>query len=108
MLNINVDMNVNVTNPTYPVYFDNNTCVACGAENTLTFVNIFGKPCREEIHPYDFIKCTKCGAKYSIEWKPNKETGKMKPIPSDTSLVRTFMNVVKSKKIKEAGMEAEL
>ena len=106
MLNINVNLDVNVSKPTYPVYFDKNICVACGAENTLTFVNIFGKECREEIHPYDHIKCTKCGAKYSIEWMNNKETGKMKPIPSDPSLVKNFMNLVTSKKIKDNGMES--
>ena len=103
MLNINVNFNVE-KDPTYPVYFTNNTCVNCGAEGSLVMIDIFGRETKQEIHPFDHILCKKCNAKYSIEWMKNPETGKMKAIPSDPSLVKDFFNIIKSKKIKEEGI----
>lgn len=106
MLNINVEFNIS-NGPTYPVYFTNNTCVACGAEGSLVTIDIFGRESYQEIHPFDHIKCKKCGAKYSIEWKRD-ESGKMKPVASDQSLVRDFFNVIKTPKLKKEGANNEI
>ena len=103
MLNIDVNFNINKNEPTYPVYFTNNTCVNCGAEGQLVMVDIFGREVKQEIHPFDHILCKKCNAKYSISWVENPNTGKMKAIAADKSLVKDFINAIQTNKFKENG-----
>lgn len=104
MLDINVDININ-KGPTYPVYFTKNICVNCGAENSLVMVDIFGRECNQEIHPFDYIKCKKCNQKFSIEWIKNQETGKMRAVAGDKSVVQDFFNAVKTAKLKREGAD---
>ena len=110
MLNINITkleedttgFNIDVQNIRYPFYFERkNICVSCGAEGTLKFINIFGKEAKHEIHPFESLKCSRCGALYSIKWDKDEEDGKLYPSGVDKSIVRDFLNNFKKKKDME-------
>lgn len=105
MLNIGInDININISKTQYPVYFEKkNICVHCGAENSLIFVDKFGKETNQEIHPFDHIKCRKCGSIYSILWQRDKNNGKMFPIPVDPNLKLEFINILNKNNIKSDG-----
>lgn len=97
-------VNVDITNVEYPIYFERqNKCVACGAEEQLTFVNVFGRETDKDIHAFDHIKCKSCGAIYSIKWDRDKESGKLYPSAIDPSIKREFINLVSKKTINEKG-----
>lgn len=90
------NLKVKIEETEYPIYFKNaNRCIHCGAANTLEIVDIFGRPVKhQEIHPYDFIRCTKCGRRYSIKWTRDEETGEMKPTAVDPSVAQQFNNFI--------------
>lgn len=97
-------VNVDITNVEYPIYFERkNECVCCGAEDQLTFVNIFGRETDKEVHPFDHIKCKQCGAIYSIKWDRDGESGKLYPSAIDPSIKNEFVNLVGNKVIKQKG-----
>ncbi len=100
-LELNVDIDVREIH--YPIYFERkNICVSCGAEGTLKFINIFGKESPHEIHPFESLRCSRCGAAYSIKWSKG-EDGKLYPSAVDRNITRDFINNFKKKdkKIKE-------
>lgn len=75
----------------YPILFDKvNICVQCGAEGSLVFVDKYGNKTKQEIHPYDHIVCTKCGAKFEILWKKDGE--RMYPVAADPIYRDDFLN----------------
>jgi ribosomal protein L37E len=87
----------------YPIYFERkNICVSCGTEGDLIFVNIFGKETSHDIYPFEYIKCKRCGAMYSIKWSKG-EDNKLYPSAVDKKITRDFLNNFKKKdkKIKE-------
>ena len=85
----------------YPIYFERkNICVSCGTEGELIFVNIFGKETSHDVHPFEYIKCKRCGALYSIKWDKSKEDNKLYPSAVDKSVLRDFLNNFKSEKEK--------
>lgn len=95
MLNFKLNVGLNVQETMYPIYFDRkNICVHCGAEKSLVFVDIFGRETRQEIHPFDHIKCKACGRNYSILWQRDDEKKMMYPVASDPSIKREFINLV--------------
>ena len=86
----------------YPVYFKRkNICVSCGAEGDLVFVNIFGKETSHDVHPFESLKCKRCGALYSIKWDKSDEDNKLYPSAVDKSIVKDFLNNFKNKEDKE-------
>ena len=92
----------------YPFYFERkNMCVSCGAEGDLHFVNIFGKDASHEVHPFEYLKCKRCGAVYSIRWDKNQEDQKLYPSAVDKRIIDDFLNCFKksSDKVKEFGDE---
>ena len=96
MLGINV--NVEIRGIHYPIYFDRvNECVHCGAKGSLNMVDIFNREAREEIHPFDHIKCKVCGRDYSIKWTKDPETGKLYPCAVDPNIVRHFANYIEKR-----------
>ena len=96
MINLDVNVDIQLRNVHYPIYFKRkNICVACGAEKVLKFINIFGKETGSEIHPFDHIKCGKCGALYSIDWDKESD-GKLYPSAIDPSIKRDFTNAFKT------------
>ena len=103
MIKPTVELNVDFKEVHYPIYFERkNICVSCGAEGSLKFINIFGKEASHEIHPFESLKCSRCGAVYSIKWiKGNDE--KLYPSAVDKNIVRDFLNNFRDKdnKIKE-------
>lgn len=102
---LGIDMNIMFRNIQFPIYFDyqkNNQCVHCGAQNTLTMVDKFGKPTREEIYPFDHIKCQNCGQKYTIKWVD--EGGLKYPYAADPSIARQFTNYFTKKINKFLGI----
>ena len=104
MLNIGVNVNIDITQKQYPIYFDKkNICVHCGAEGRLTFVDKFGNETKKEIHPFDHIKCKACGRRYSIYWQVDPSNGRMYPCAVDPSFKQEFVNLVNGMKIKTIG-----
>jgi hypothetical protein len=58
---IDFNFNVGIKEIHYPFYFEKrNICLDCGAEKSLTFINIFGNESNSEVFPYYKIKCNKC------------------------------------------------
>lgn len=103
MIKPSIELNVDVKEIQYPIYFERkNICVSCAAEGSLKFVNIFGKEASHEVHPFESLKCSRCGAIYSIKWTKG-EDDKIYPTAVDRSIVRDFLNNFKNKdkKIKE-------
>lgn len=103
MLGLTKNINININSYEYPVYFEKrNICVHCGAENTLTFVDKFGRETNKDIHPFDHIKCKSCGRTYSIKWNRN-ENGKMHPVATDHTLYQEFINLIDQRNIRKNG-----
>ena len=98
---LDISVNVDVKKITYPILFDNNTCVQCGARGSLRFIDIFGRTTNQEIQPLERIQCMKCGAKYGIKWKP--EGGNLIPQPTDYGADVMFTNLINHRKIKKLG-----
>lgn len=97
MLNLGLNVDIDVKKVELPFYFDRkNECVSCGAKNTLTFVDKFGRESKHEIRAFDHIYCKKCGRVYSILWKQEPGSSKMYPSAVDPSISRDFMNMVNS------------
>ena len=99
---LDISVNVDVKKTTYPILFTNNTCVQCAAVGTLKFVNIFGRPSSQEIHPLERIQCMKCGAKYGIHWEADND-GTLHPNPVDYDASLMFSNMLNHSKIKRQG-----
>ena len=92
----------------YPFYFERkNICVSCGAEGELIFVNIFGKEVSHEVHPFEYLKCKRCGAMYSIKWDKDQKTQKLYPSAVDKNVADDFLNCFKKKsdKVNKFGDE---
>ena len=105
MIKPTVDLNVELEEIHYPFYFERkNICVSCGAEGSLKFVNIFGKEAAHEVHPFESLKCSRCGAVYSIKWTKG-ENDKLYPSAVDKSITRDFLNNFKKKDKKEKEFE---
>ena len=101
MIKPNIDLNIEFEEVHYPFYFERkNICVSCGAEGSLKFINIFGKEATHEVHPFESLKCSRCGALYSIKWDKNKNDGKLYPSAVDKNITRDFLNNFKEKDIK--------
>lgn len=95
-------LNVDIKEYHYPIYFERkNICVSCGAEGELAFVNIFGKEVSHEIHPFEYLRCKRCHAEYSIKWDRSEDDQKLYPSAVDKSLVKDFINIFKKKEDKE-------
>ena len=110
MLNIGgmIGVDVNVKRVESPIlFFDGrNVCTHCAGENTLKFVDIFGRlrDSNEEIHAFDHIKCTKCGKIFSIEWRYDAtDMAKMYPIAVDMTVEQEFQNLIHHKDLKDSG-----
>lgn len=101
MLNLKFDFGVSVSESKYPVTFHKrNTCIHCGADGSLEFVDIFGNKSNKEIHPFDHIKCKKCGRSYSINWEQEEDSCKMYPVAVEPGIKQEFFNLVKYPFIK--------
>lgn len=95
MLNLGLDVDIDVKKVKLPFYFDKkNECVHCGAVNSLTFVDKFGRESKKEINAFDHIKCTKCRRVYSIKWEQEEGSTRMYPSAVDPSIKRDFMNML--------------
>ena len=104
MLNIGIDVKVNLQRTEYPLIFNTNTCVHCGADNSLVFVDIFGRESKTEIHPFDHIKCNNCNRNYSIKWESSEdENGCMTPRAVDHTIKQEFFNILDQKEITQKG-----
>ena len=106
MLNLGVDINIDISNPRLPLHFENrNTCVHCGADNSLEFIDKFGRLTNKEINAFDHIKCKKCGRIYSILWEPKEGSDKMYPSAVEFNIGKQFNNLMDRKNIKYNGVE---
>lgn len=91
-------LDINIKEYHYPIYFEKkNICVSCGAEGDLIFVNIFGKEASHEVHPFEHLKCRRCGATYSIKWDRSEEDDKLYPSAVDKNIAKDFLNCFKKK-----------
>ena len=105
MIKPTVELNIDFEEVHYPIYFERkNICVSCAAEGTLKFINIFGKESSHEVHPFEYLKCSRCGAIYSIKWIKG-EDGKLYPSAVDKNITRDFLNNFKNKNNKEKEFE---
>ena len=104
MLNINLNISVDISKKSYPISFiKRNICVHCGAEGSIVFVDKFGSETRNEIHPFDHMKCRTCGRNYSIKWERDEDTSKMYPVPVELGLKQEFLNLVSLPIIQKNG-----
>jgi ribosomal protein L37E len=95
MLNLGLDVDINIKKVKMPFHFDRkNQCVHCGAQDSLVFIDKFGRESKAEINAFDHIKCSKCGRVYSIFWNKDEENGKMYPSAVNPSIARDFSNIV--------------
>lgn len=97
-------LDINIKSYHYPIYFERrNICTSCGAEGDLVFINVFGKEVSHEVHPFEHLKCKRCGAEYSIKWDKDPEDQKLYPSAVDRSIVGDFLNCFKknSNKVKD-------
>jgi hypothetical protein len=95
-------LDIDIKEIQYPFYFERkNICVSCGAEGSLKFINIFGKESTHEVHPFESLKCSRCGASYSIKWDRDKETDKLYPSAVDKKITTDFLNMFKKSDDKE-------
>jgi hypothetical protein len=105
-LGVNLNIDVDLKEVHFPVYFERkNICVSCGESGCLKFINIFGKESSHEVHPFEHIKCSKCGAIYSIKWDKDQETEKLYPSAVDRSMYRDFLNNFKKKENMEKDLK---
>lgn len=101
-LGVNLNVDIDLKEVHFPIYFERkNICVSCGETGTLKFINIFGRESSHEVHTIEHIKCSKCGATYSIKWSKDEETGKLYPSAVDKSMYTDFVNSFKNKGLKE-------
>lgn len=99
MLGLNT-ITVDIKKFRYPVYFENrNTCVHCGAEGSLAFVDRFGNTYTKELAAFEHIKCRNCGRIYSIRWGRTSD-GSMKPSAVDFSIGTQFNNFLDRKELE--------
>ena len=106
MIRTEINTDINFKEIHYPIYFDRkNICVSCGAEGDLQFVNIFGKNVNHEVHPFEYIKCSRCHAVYSIKWTRNPDDGKLYPSAVDKNIGREFVNLFKKKADKQQTLD---
>lgn len=104
MLNIGLNIKLDIDKVQYPVYFEkHNICIHCGAEGQLIFVDKFGRETKNEIHPFDHIKCKSCNRLYSILWQRDESNNKMFPTAVDPSLKQEFVNLLTTKVIQGKG-----
>ena len=96
MLDFNIDVEVDVSEATTPVYFiGKNECVSCGAKDTLVFVDIFGRETgNKEVNSFDHIKCKKCTRAYSIRWSNKADEARMIPSAVSFNIARDFHNLI--------------
>lgn len=100
MLGINT--NIECKDVKYPIYFDRlNICLHCGTTGSLVMMDKFDKEAREEIYPFDYIRCKKCGREFSIKWEKDKDTGKMYPCAVDPSISKQFTSFINQTDIKD-------
>lgn len=55
----------------YPIYFYGNTCIHCGSNGSLTFVDRMGKETRRPIYPICKMICKECNTEYFVKWIKN-------------------------------------
>lgn len=104
MLNLKVNIDVDVNKKIYPISFvKKNVCIHCGAENSIIFVDKFGNETRNEIHPFDHMKCRSCNRSYSIKWERDDNSNKMYPVPVELGIKQEFLNLVTLPIIKKNG-----
>ena len=96
MLNLNTNLSVDIKHVTFPIYFRHkNTCLHCGENGTLVFVDKFGNESTKEISAFEHIRCTKCGRIYSIKWEPDENNDKVyRPSAVEFNIKQDFMNLV--------------
>ena len=103
---LNFKVNVQAEKIEYPIYFEKkNTCIHCGKEGSLVLIDAFGRETKQEIHPFDHIKCTACGRKYSIKWNIDESNNsKMYPVAVEREIKQEFINLIKYPFIKDEGV----
>lgn len=76
-------------NVIYPLYFETNECIHCGAKNLLIYVDNRGITTRHPVYPVEYIKCLKCGTEYVPKWIMN-ENNKMIASCTGNSSIKDF------------------
>lgn len=81
-----------------------NICVHCGRENTLVFVDIYGRETKSEVHPFDHIECCRCTKKYAIRWEKETDTvPQYYPTACDNTIKNNILGAVKYPVVKIVG-----
>lgn len=101
--NLNLDADVKETHYAF-IFIGQNVCPHCG-QNSLKFVDKFGRETTTEVYPFDHIKCTNCHRRFSIRWMKDPKTGKMVPSAVEPSIKQEFNNLINIKTNKENGTE---
>lgn len=95
MLNIDTSVYIDENEHSIPFYFDRkNECIKCGGKNTLRFIDKFDRETRDQIRPFDHIRCIKCNSEYSIIWNKDDNSAKMYPSINTKNICRDFRNLV--------------
>lgn len=77
----------------YPIFFIDNTCVHCGAKDSINPINKFGYPVKSNpIYPISHLKCKKCGREYFIRWEEDEKFEQ--PIAISKNYIDLFAKVV--------------
>jgi ribosomal protein L37E len=98
MLDLNKMFNVSleIKHAEFPLYFKHrNVCIHCGAEESLVFIDKFGKESTKEIAPFDHIRCKRCGRIYSMKWEPDeKDHSIYRPSAVEFDIKRDLKNMM--------------
>ena len=76
----------------FPIRFIDNTCCKCGAKNSIRYEQykdgrLFNTM---PIYAISSFTCEKCGTRYFINWKYDKETDDFLPIISNAKDIDSF------------------
>lgn len=84
-----------MNNIIYPVRFRNNTCVHCGATDTLRFKDKFNNITKNPVYSVNNMICTKCGREYSIKWERESDEKMIPTCCSDNLILEFEQDIIK-------------
>lgn len=74
----------------YPISFIDNTCVHCGEQRSVKFVDIYRNNVKDPIYPATKMVCMKCNTEYFIRWISKENSDEMIPVTCSDNIKQIF------------------
>ena len=97
MLGLPIEVHIDIEHKRFPLHFEHkNTCIHCGANGSLVFVDKFGNTSTKETsNAFEHIRCEKCGRIYSMKWEPmENDPNVYKPSAVEFNIKQDFKNLI--------------